>query len=118
MDVSRLPRHATQTIDYLAFISRGYGGKLQTRAIQRFKAALVKSPAKWTPDSVSLQEFEQRCLDVGITEADAGELTVLLRRLQSGDRMRVTSRFDRAAPIEVSDDWSPPDREADDPDSG
>lgn len=111
MDASELPHYATQAIEYLAFVSRGYGGKLQGRAVQRFKAALVKSPEKWTRDQVPLRSFERRCLDARLSPADTSELVDLLRRAHNGDRMRVTSRFDRAAPIDVPDDWSPPDRE-------
>jgi hypothetical protein len=111
MDSAELPHYANQAIEYLAFKSRGYHGKLQGREVQRFKAALIKSPERWTRDRVPLRAFERRYLDAELSPADTSELVDLLRRAHKGDRMRVTSRFDRAAPIEVPDDWSPSGRE-------
>jgi hypothetical protein len=111
MESTELPHYANQAIEFLAYKGRAYGGKLEPREIQRFKAALIKSPQRWTRDRVPLRAFERKCLEAKLSPPDTSELVGLLRRAHKGDRMRVTSRFDRAAPVDVPDDWTPPDRD-------
>jgi hypothetical protein len=113
MAADALSHHASQTIEFLAFKARGYGGKLQGPEVQRFKAALVRWPERWTPDKAPLRAFELRCLGAGLSDEATSKLSGLLRRAQKGDRMRVTSRFDRASPVDVPDDWTPPGRNDD-----
>jgi hypothetical protein len=110
MESAELPHYANQAIEFLAYQARAYSGKLQRREIYRFKAALIKFPQRWTRDRVPLRAFERKCLEAGLSSADTRELVALLRRAHKGDRMRVTSRFDRAAPVDPPDDWTPPDR--------
>jgi hypothetical protein len=110
MESTGLPHYGNQAIEFLAYKARAYGGKLERREIYRFKAALIKFPERWTRDRVPLRAFERGCLEAGLLPADVTELATLLRRAHNGDRMRVTSRFDRAAPVDPPDDWTPPDR--------
>jgi hypothetical protein len=106
------PTTRNQAIEFLAYKARAYRGKLEPREKQRFKAALIKSPQRWTRDQVPLRAFERKCLEAELSPPDTSDLVGLLRRAHKGDRMRVTSRFDRAAPVDVPDDWTPPDRDA------
>jgi hypothetical protein len=95
MDPPKLPYELNQIVDFLAYKARGYGGKLEPRELHRFKSDLIEVPQRWTVAQASARSFERQCLGAGLSSADTDALVALLRRAQRGERMRVTSRFDR-----------------------
>ena len=110
MEPPKLPQELNQIVDFLAYKARGYGGKLQLRELQRFKSDLIEVPQRWTVAHASARSFERQCLAAGLSPADTDDLVTLLRRAQRGERMRVTSRFDRGHRYDLAPDWTPPDQ--------
>lgn len=110
MDPPELSGELNQIVEFLAYKARSYGGSLERREIQRFKSDLIEMPQRWTVIRAPARAFERRCLEAGLTAADTDALTALLRRAQRGDRMRVSSRFDRGHRYDLASDRTRPDQ--------
>lgn len=106
MDPPELSGELDQIVEFLADRARSYGGSLERREIQRFKSDLIEMPQRWTVTRAPARSFERQCLEAGLTAADTDALTALLRRAQRGDRMRVSSRFDRGHRYNLPSDRS------------
>jgi hypothetical protein len=92
---NELPRDIKQIIDYLWDHARIQRGELPPYEKDKLKGNLMAEPGRWRSGRVSVAAFRSRCLDVGFSTGDTDLMVDLLRKAQSGRRMRPSSRFYR-----------------------
>jgi hypothetical protein len=87
MTSGNLPDDVNKIIKYLAMSAQGYGGKLKWNEVHKFKGDLMNAGGRWRVDRVPIDAFREKCIDVGLSAADADDLVDMLTKAQAGRRL-------------------------------